>query len=305
MSKGRISAACAIVALVFSMPVLATDIEGVQPASLDQPRVNVLLRRDPAGKPLVTTGADAAGKVFNVEAFLDTGASGFVLSANTAKALGIRRATVGNVQGADPVVFEDVGVGGTSEFYVSEPLHAMLAPYHPDSDTEDVEDLGDYRTPAGPLRAQIGPLGAGGLMEMVLGNLDIVGMPAMTGKVVVLDPKPLNTFGDTMRTYVYAPGAPFKLAEAHRDPGIPKTDRHVRLTYASFAAFTKLRPRDATGPTLARNPFVGPDPLGARAGEKAIPPVVLVHMGKRQNVSLLLDTGAAASFISTKAAAAL
>src|SRR5688500_20072006 len=90
MSMCRCSAACVVVGLCFSMPCLATDIEGVQPASLDQPRVNVLLRRDPAGKPLVTTGADAAGKVFNVEAFLDTGASGFVLSANTAKALGIR-----------------------------------------------------------------------------------------------------------------------------------------------------------------------------------------------------------------------
>src|SRR5688572_1687388 len=182
MSQGRISAAYLIlISLVVGANALATDIEGVQPASLDQPRVNVLLRREPKGKPLATgvkDAKDAIGRVFNVEAFLDTGASGFVLSANTAKALGIRHETIGRVQGADPVVFEDVGVGGTDEFHVSEPLHAMLAPYHPNTDTDDVEALDDYRTPVGPLRAQIGPIGAGGMgiMEMVLGNLDIVGM---------------------------------------------------------------------------------------------------------------------------------
>jgi len=312
MSKGRNKIIVFLLLYLSSVAPIAqaTDIDGVQPAALDQPRVNVLLRRDPKGKPLVTAGgkdSDVGAKVFNVEAFLDTGASGFVLSSNTAKALGIRRETVGNVQGADPVVFEDVGVGGTDEFHVSEPLHAMLAPFHPGTDTDNVETLDDYRTPVGPLRAQVGPINAGGLgiMEMVLGNLDIVGMPAMKGKVVVLDPKPLNTFGDTMRTYVYAPGAKFNLPESHRNPGIPKTDRHVRLTYVSFAPFTKLKPRDATGPTLAPNPFLGPSPLGARAGEKAAPPVVLVHKGKRQNVGMLLDTGAAASFISTKHAETL
>ena len=111
-----------LISLVVGANALATNIEGVQPASLDQPRVNVLLRREPKGKPLAAgakDAKDAIGRVFNVEAFLDTGASGFVLSANTAKALGIRHETIGRVQGADPVVFEDVGVGGTDEFHVS------------------------------------------------------------------------------------------------------------------------------------------------------------------------------------------
>jgi hypothetical protein len=130
-------------------------------------------------------------------------------------------------------------------------------------------------------------------------------MPAMVGKVIVMDPKPVNSFSDTMRTYVYAPAAPFNRGESGRNPGIPRTDRHIRLTYVSFASFTKLEPPDAAGPTLARNPFLGPSPLGGPAAQPAVPPIVLSHKGQRQPVSLLLDTGAAASFISSTAAKAL
>src|SRR5947209_3225328 len=39
----------------------AEDIEGVQPAALDQPRVYVLLRREPQGRPLEAKQGAGAG----------------------------------------------------------------------------------------------------------------------------------------------------------------------------------------------------------------------------------------------------
>jgi hypothetical protein len=69
---------------------------------------------------------------------------------------------------------------------------------------------------------------------------------------------------------------------------IPKTDRHIKLTYQSFQRFTKLSPANADGPALAENPLI--DNIKISRGEKS-------STGK-----FLLDTGAAASMISTKQA---
>src|ERR1700683_3598628 len=90
-------------------PIHAEDIEGVQPAALDQPRINLVVRRAAAGPVLMADGQSA----FNVEAFLDTGASGIMFSSHTAQQLGIKRemAAAPGGKGAE-VRFEDVGVGG-------------------------------------------------------------------------------------------------------------------------------------------------------------------------------------------------
>ncbi len=87
-------------ALFCAIAAFADDIDGVQPAALDQPRINLVIRRRPNGPPLMskTTGGDA----FNVEAFLDTGASSITLSANTAQLLGIKREIVGQQEAALP-----------------------------------------------------------------------------------------------------------------------------------------------------------------------------------------------------------
>src|SRR5436305_15349357 len=89
---------------------LAEDIDGVQPAALDQPRINVVVRRAPRGPAL---SAKMLGEeVFNVEAFLDTGASGVLISSGTAEHLGVKREATPTGE----VRFEDVGVGGGSKF---------------------------------------------------------------------------------------------------------------------------------------------------------------------------------------------
>jgi hypothetical protein len=85
--------------------VSALDIVGVQPAALDQSRVNVLLRAPgpPIGAPL--TGTDSLGdETFNIQAFFDTGASGVVLSEETADLLSVQR--------SPGVLFEDIGICG-------------------------------------------------------------------------------------------------------------------------------------------------------------------------------------------------
>jgi hypothetical protein len=215
MRHGRLISAFKVFALATILglllpgqPVSAFDIPDVQPASLDQPRVNALLRRTPDGDPLTDV---LFGDIFNIQAFYDTGTSGMVLSDVTADFLGVTRARFPEPAGP-LVVFEDVGVGGSSTFNVSEPLYIDVAPFHPLADINNPTSASTvYDQRFGPLRVQIG-----GTVIPLLGGLDIFGMPAMQGKVVVMDPKPLDDFvllgiPDFMRTWVYDPGTPFNL----------------------------------------------------------------------------------------------
>jgi hypothetical protein len=255
----------AIFVVLLARLALAVDIEGVQPAALDQPRVHIHLRRDPRGEPL--TAGKGAERTIDVEAFLDTGASGVMLSKTTADALGVKRAV--DSRGVN-VVFMDVGVGGGDKFNVSEPLHVFIAPFGRNGEPGDADG---YPIRVGPLRAQVGPLSSG-IMQMLTGGLDVVGMPVINGHVAVFDPRPVDKFDDTMRAGLYEKNS----------PAIPKTDRHVKLIAKSFARFTRLQPPEATGPTLADNPFIDG---------------VVVSLGGKKSTGIwLLDTGAAASMIS-------
>ena len=269
----------AVAVLLAAAPAGAEEFDGVQPAALDQPRVNLLVRRQPRGEPLAAAGVPAA-----VEAFLDTGASGIVLADHTAAALGVARARAG----ADEVRFHDIGVGGGDAFAVSERLYGSIA----DANGRDA------RLGFGPVRAEVGPLGGGGLDALaaaVMGDLDVAGMPAMVGRVVVMDPRDVNKAADKIRTAVLDP---------RRDAAaIPRTRRHVRLSYADFTPYTSVDPPAADRPDLAANPFIGPDPLKP-AGDRT-PPLVVTHGGKTFAGSWLLDTGAATSMISRRGAEAV
>lgn len=286
--------------------VRATDIFGVQPAALDQPRINAYITRTPGGAPLA---ADLGGgfETFNIQAFFDTGASGILLSNNTADLLGIQRSTF---NGQD-VVFSDVGVAGTDDFNVSELLYISLARFHPDADVDNPDNLAEYNQTFGQVRTQIGPIGVE--PDPVLGDLDVFGAPLMVGKVVVMDPKPVNTFLDTMRTYVYNPGTPYNSAAADSDPGIPDmsyaanaNNRNIRFSKADFSPYTIVSPTGANGPTLTGNPFIGPDPTpGHTPGPSDPDPVTIGFGGASTTGSFLLDTGAAASMISSAKASQL
>jgi hypothetical protein len=255
-------------------------IEGVQAAALDQPRIYLNVRRTARGPVLETGGKES---VSGIEAFLDTGASGVMLPEDTVKQLGIH-----TEQGRDgkAVQFDDVGIAGSEHFGVSETL--FLATAHYDSNTTG-EEAAAYSVPFGPIRAQVRP--AGGILQMLAPNLGIAGMPVMAGRVAVIDTKGLADF-EKLRTALYSPG----------DRRIPKTTKHVPLTYISFARFTRTTPAGAPGPNLGSNPMIGPDPFNPNT---AVKPVVLRHGNRTARVTLLLDTGAAASILSTKVAAKL
>ena len=122
----------------------------------------------------------------------------------------------------------------------------------------------------------------------------------------------------SVHTHIYAPGTPFHQNTQDTDPGIPTTSYHIKLSYASFDQFTTISPAGAQGPTLAHNPFIGNDPVAVRNAQlhnlpiPAGPPGIKISRtvdlpggGQVTNTSegnWLLDTGAAASMISTQQA---
>ena len=175
--------------------------------------------------------------------------------------------------------YEEVGVGGSEEFFVSEPLLTSCAEY---SSNTDGDNPGAYSKPAGPMRVELRR--GGDLMEMLMGGLDVAGMPVMVGKVAVIDPKPLNTFTDKLRTAIVSPD----------DPAIPNVTRHVPLTYVSFARFSQSTP-GADPPAISPNPMIGPDPFKK---EDRSPAVWGRYRGKDVPMTMLLDTGAVCSMIS-------
>jgi hypothetical protein len=261
----------------------AGEIVGVQPAALDQPRIFINVYRNTSAAPLSAKVEKESQSA--IEAFLDTGASNVALSEATYQALGLKKAMVGSGKGAREVEYEDVGVGGSEKFSVSEPLLLSFASY---SSNTDGDNPGAYSKPAGPVRVNLRP--ADGILDMLTGGTDVAGMPMMSDKVMVIDPKPLNTFADKLRTSIVA----------ENDKSIPKVTVHVPLTYVSFDRFTRTTPGGGT--TTAANPLIGPDPFKSGDSQR---PVTMQFHGKSGAMTMLLDTGAVCSMISRKQAAAL
>jgi hypothetical protein len=209
----------------------------------------------------------------------------------------------------EEVFFQDVGVGGGELFNVSEPLYVSVAPFGNSAEVDDINTYEQvYNHTVGPLRTQIRTTPADDLE----GPLDVFGMPTMAGKVMVFDVRPLNAedifdFGYA-KTYFYNPGTPYNPADDEENPGIVPTNLHIDLSYGSFARFTSVTPEGAPGPTLAHNPFIGPDPvlkLDPSAPPDDTPGVTMAYGGKNFTGSFLLDTGGQVSLLSQHGAAAL
>ena len=295
----RPSLAPLLAAITLSTPTFAADIEGVLPAALDQPRIYLAISVDAKSKPLEASvsgggalanllGGDKPSKKdgpvtqFAVEAFLDTGASGVLLSKSTADGLGLRPI----VSGGKPVIFHDVGVAGGEQFPVGPAVFLRLSEY---SSRTDGDDLADYAPPIGPIRLQLRE--SAGLIDQLTGGLDVAGMPVMAGKVMVLDARPLAKM-DKLKTTLVAPG----------DKTIPKSDSVVPLTYVDYQRFNQIEPAAGPWPSLAANPMIGPNPFVKTDAAK---PVTITHHGKTATLTMLLDSGAASSMISVAKAKAL
>lgn len=355
----------------WSSQARALDLLGVQPAALDQPQINAIVYQGNASTPLIGQTEDPLGGLlggdtvsfFNVQAYLDTGASSILISTPTAQALGLQGLTFNG----SPVIYSDVGVAGTDDFQVSQPLRLSLANFYPrttDLDTFlDVNSTQPDVSPYTPLPSsnnlyvEVGPYQplvdnpGGDDIDQVINELlaeenavDVIGMPAIQGHVMVMDTsavKQLGQFFDIiggaltgqgdlgdlsdadfntlatagMRTYLYTPGTPFHPLTVDTDPGIPSTQLHVKLSYASFDRFTTVTPSGQPGPTLTHNPIIGKDPVKILDGisQPDTPGITITrnvsdpggsHLVSSEG-NWLLDTGAAASIVSQAQAARL
>lgn len=327
--------------LALASPALATDIHNVRPAAMDQPQIYAMLR-DADGNII----ADADTDSFNLQAYLDTGASGILLSQNTYDLLQ-SRIPVQMLPDGSYARFHDVGVAGGDGFLISHPISMSLANFMPTAVVDDLTDTTAYTQPVAPFRAQIGPVEftPAGLinferevldpMQLVMADLDVIGMPAMVNKKVVMDVRPTNRLSDSgaifdpnadifdalesllgsngnlndlyMRTYVYdKTETHYRPQTIDTDPGIVPVDRHIKLSYASFDSFTETS-AGATAPTMANNPFIGANPVLDQLNgvDDGTPKIQLSFNGLNTQGSFLLDTGAAASMISSNLAAKL
>jgi hypothetical protein len=313
-----------------------------QPAAIDQPQINVIMRNQVSGAPgmpLIGATTDpndpfSTVQTLTLQAYLDTGSSGTLLSEPTAATWGIPIASFNG----QPVMYNDVGVVGTAQFGVSQPIYTQLAPFNPtvnslvEINANYAQVAPKYGAVSGPITVQVGPNSTTGSVpdDLGLGDLNVVGMPNLIGKTMVIDPRSSNqvmhtlatTPGDpltnlfntlldpqqsdnvSLKTYVYNPGTPFNSMTIDSDPGIPSTNLHVKLSKVDFSRFTTTTPSGAPGPTLGTNPFVGPNPLRNLPGNPlnlppdSTPAMTIGYGGLTAQGSFLLDTGAGASFIS-------
>jgi hypothetical protein len=293
-----------LLAILVGGPTHALDIDGVLPNSIGLPEANVVLRPSAGAAPY--SGLDSfAFPLANLRLIYDTGASGTILFEGPAVALGI---PVAQFSGSD-IVFEDVGVGGSTTFNVSDPIHMSLGNFSQEPPNPYTSDA-DYPRQTPDFRLQLGPPGSAALFLADFTQLGIAGMPAMAGRVSVIDPKRAEvslaelTLESTIHTYVYDPSVP-----PEEGPGLVAPDLHIELTMKSFDRFTRTTPAGATGPTLNANPFIGPDPLAALEGVSPLPttpPGITLSRGASQvTATFLLDTGSQISSISSATAATL
>jgi hypothetical protein len=284
--------------------VQALDIDGVLPTSIGLPEANVVLRPVAGAGPY--SGLDSFGfPLTSLRMIYDTGASGVIVFEGPAQALAL---PVAQFLGSD-VVFTDVGVGGSTTFDVSDALHMSLGNFTQDPPDPYTADE-DYPRQYADLRLQLGPPGSAALFLADFTQLGIAGMPAMTGRVSVINPKLAEvslselTPANTIHTYVYDPSVP-----PESGPGILTPDLHVELFMKSFDRFTQTTPTGASGPALHANPFIGPDPLAALEGVFPLPTtppgITLSRGGSHATGTFLLDTGSQITSISSAMASAL
>lgn len=224
------------------------EIDGTYEASLDLPRIYFLLKHSPDG-PAIESASE--GMFAPNWAFLDTGASGILLSKETADDMQIS---------VDPIgTFVDTGIGGDEFFDISEPLYVGVLNYDVDEETAQNPDVYHLRP---QWRYQVSQ----NYIEDPLFSepLDVMGIPVMAGRVAVL--KPIQDIDidwglDSVSATDDDGGIDFgqiyftaDIKEAG-DPNIPATDFQVRLRFEKY-----INPSNPGNipplPVLAYNPVI-------------------------------------------------
>ncbi len=361
-SKSTASAAVSVI--VGGAGVIPHPQMEVLPAALDQPQINAIIYVGNNSTPQIgqTSTIDPLTldttyvNTFNVTGYLDTGASGILISNPTNS---VEKLPTLSSNGT-PVIYSDVGVAGSDDFQVSDLVRLSLASFYQRTDLDQFSDANDtvpitmpytpIPSPSSSVRVQIGPFTptvdnpiTDDFSDLFsdLSAVDVIGMPAMQGRVTVIDPTRVNNLGTlfdqllsdpdhvdlsaldadmSVHSFIYAPGTPFHSSTTATDPGIPATSLHVKLSYADFGRFTQVTPDGQPGPTLVHNPIIGMDPVRLMDGtaQPSNPGIRITRdisvpdgQGGTTTQTLasegnwLLDTGAAATIISKAQAAAL
>lgn len=336
---GYVSWAVAIALLAPAASSRASDVDVYNPqaAAIELPNIYGLLRRpgDTSGGPL-DQNSDSSNAF---QAYLDTGTSGIIISQEYTDALGINP----ELYNGQPVTFSDIAVNGAVQYNISEPLDLRLGRYTVEviSGTLNTADTNAYYNQAySNVRTQltIDPV------DPLPGEpLNLVGMPALKNKVMVVDARLYNHLQSIdesaqqvhydssiesladfpsdptavplpqIQTWVYNKGDTTNhSATPLFDPGVPQADHVVRMSYSDFSQFTTTTPNspDIAPPTLAHNPFIGPAPFSTAA--PGDPPGITLHRmlsgtstAASATGSWLFDSGAQLSFMSSAMALSL
>ncbi|MDD5459636.1 MAG: dockerin type I domain-containing protein [Phycisphaerae bacterium] len=257
-------------------------VEGTLEANLDLPKVLFIIKRDPNAPALETYDWFSDEYYFAPHyAYLDTGASGILLSLETATLMGIT--TELNAQ------YVDVGVGGEEYFDVSEPLYLGVADYN----TPDPNDQNSYSL-LPSWHFQVSQQEA----DELIGFINLIGMPAMAGNIAVFDTGVTNEglgdpnlwdfngidFNDIWDLNDLSAGEYIADIKYPGDPNMPQTDFEIPLIFENFLA--------------TDNPYNIP-PLPVGAYNPLIKNVTVENNNVQITSDWLLDTGAAASIISS------
>ncbi|MFP4145040.1 MAG: hypothetical protein ACOCTI_02600 [Phycisphaeraceae bacterium] len=318
MRRTRCAAALTLICMaagLFAAPrpaAAGVDVETTYTGALHQPQIVAMVRRGPDGEVLSGSDPLFGGSTIAIEAYYDTGATGVIVAPLQGGDFGI--------QSVADRWFLDFGVSGEAyQFEVGEELTFQLAPYR-DEAWSFYQDPANYTQTFEGIRPVIGPadpdatdpqdpLDPWNIIEQ-MSQVNVFGTPLMQGREVVMDARQLNRY---VRTGDLTSGLPIirtSVVDAGSSAALPRTDYTVRTTLADFARFTRTVDRDAAGsetpvpaneqPSLARNPFIGPDPLATT--ENDVPGITISRGGESSSGSWLFDTGAAASIISQQQA---
>jgi len=252
-----------VVILAPSVAVAGQEVTlpGVCAASWDQPELYGLIKD---GNDILPFGAEENAAEF----FVDTGASGIVVSKVIVDLFGIGWA---DFEG----YYTETGIAGLEIGDVTRPftiklINGSLWTVPPEVPESDFDDYGEFNLWARRIIDELEEWDP----------VNIVGMPIISQCVMDIDPTPIAEL-DRLRTYLLP----------HGDPNIP-TDRlnaHVALRLINF--LPDEPPPGETFPSSADNPV--------------IPNIVVRYGGNSSAGTWLLDTGASASFISIAQANAI
>ncbi len=304
----------------------AREIVGVQPYSLDQPRVPAML--SPAGNaaPLSYPSALTGQRVFAFDWYLDTAASRIALSRTARDTLGVK-ATQGTVK--------DWGIAGTEIFDVSAPyvLHVGDTGADPSdprqfpfalqcvmelrqSDQSALKALPKNLASDLTQTAQAAGLSAEDLGQLLTPPINIVGTPFLQEHTVVLDPRPVAAAMDLVTGLLRgAAGQGGKGGDGGQGgQGLAGTlDQLINALAAGggtslgqmgvhiVAPGQTYAPPQIAVPLVMEQMTHKPLPV-SDAPVPFVAGVTLENGDKRVTARLALDTGGAVSIISTKLA---